>query len=902
MRSLTLILLAVGVALSGSPPSNSIPVIAMKSGQDSTMGDITLDFLCMLSWHYFDGIEIQGWTGCEPMTTVADMCDRTGMYATVSPMYIGHLGDLFCDDNWARSSAAIGAVNAFVQSSDSGESITAAQDAAAMRDTLIHYCRALIDDEGGWETLWYYDTWNEAPAWQRNRMVSEAFDYDDYYPGMFTQDTSMSEALDTGVWSWTSWMLDSLGSEHPLTSTFSTMHRFWPDRWAWFPEQPDSLGPDFHTQASSVRAFIGTMYQVYDPAPPIPGAVANRPEVLGCNAYPFRQAGVEWEADSGETSLGDSLHTWMLEHYEEALDSTIVTASRELDSLGNPFPVHYHPQAFGRVGGTQIWNSPSADSLVYGSYTYRLPSPAEFRMLCHLALLRQARGIFPYSIRSYSEGAVVFDAGLLDEHLVPFGAPPEEWYYSGRSHDDFHYAPPDLIPPFRDGFDPLCDLPQQPGTSGERSEEDYLEWKFDAYGRLWEGLRGTLGEIAVMAPELSGLWWWRGFEGEAEIVHPDTTLPVLYLSPEIRVFTDGGESRAWFYYVNRYCREADCEFEISADEGDFPEGALSELALDHGRRLLIPVSVEGGTFHFLDTLEAGQGRLVEFVPEETDAEIRITRPDVYVAPGGPQAPVRDFRFTAGDELDIRAVFYNLGTESAGRVATELYDLTEAESLYACAVSLPGLSTEGYACACDTASYLWDTSPGDAGVHRLRIAAEELDGEDGRDNYVEVVFLLDPPDWAAEVRGDAWDMTEASSGAPGWETWDVESLEGWGGFTDSVGGMFEGVIAADSMACNRLHLVVPGPSSGWIDASVYDRLELAAWLGATCELWLGWVSENDRADSCLVDGLDAGWGVRGPFDMGGSLPDSLLKDLWIGFRDDAAEEGLAARIGRVRLTE
>ncbi|NWG74991.1 MAG: hypothetical protein HXY24_10355 [Rubrivivax sp.] len=900
MRSLTVTLLAFSAALSGSLPSNSIPVIAMKSGQDSTMCDITLDFLCMLSWHYFDGIEIQGWTGCEPMTTVADLCGQTGMYATVSPMYLGHLGDLFCDDNWARGSAAIGAVNAFVQSSDSGESVTAAQDAAAMRDTLIYYCRSLIDDEGGWETLWYYDTWNEAPAWQRNRMISESFAYDDYYPGMFTQDTSMSEVLDTGVWSWTGWMLDSLGSEHPLTSTFSTMHQI--EFWAGYTTDSLSKAPDFHTQASSVRAFIGTMYQVYDPAPPIPGAVANRPEVLGCNAYPFRQVGIDWETVFGETELGGSLHTWMLEHYEEALDSTIVVASRELDAHGNPFPVHYHPQAFGRVGGFQIWADSQATELAYISYKYRLPSPAEFRMLCHLALLRQAKGIFPYSIRSYSEGAGVFDAGLLDEHLVSFGAPPEEWYYSGRSHDDFHYAPPDLIPPFRDGFDPLCDLPQQPGTSGERSEEDYLEWKFDAYGRLWESLRGTLGEIAVMAPELSGLWWWRGFEDEAEIVHPDSTLPVLYLGPEIRVFTDGEESHAWLYYVNRYCREEGCTFEVSVCGDSLPEGALSGLALDHGRRLFIPVSIDNGTFHFLDTLEAGQGRLVEFLPEETGAEIRITRPDVSVAPGGPQTPVRDFRFTAGDELDIRAVFYNLGTESAGRVATELYDLTAAESLYACAVSLPGLSTDGYVCACDTASYVWDTSPGDAGVHRLRIAAEELEGEDGRDNSLEVVFLLDPPDWAAEVRGDPWDMTEATGFQPAWMTDDIECEAGWTAFTDSVGGMFEGEIDADSMQCNRLHLAVPGPSSGWIDASVYDRLELTAWLGASCELWLGWVSENDRADSCLVAGLDGGWGVRGPFDMGGSLPDSLLKDIWIGFRDDSAEDGLAARIGRVRLTE
>ena len=507
MRFLSLLLLGSGAALSGSPPSNSIPVIAMKSGQDSTMCDITLDFLCMLSWHYFDGIEIQGWTGCEPMTTVADLCDRTGMYATVSPMYLGHLGDLFCDDNWARGSAAIGAVNAFVQSSDSGESITAAQDAAAMRDKLIYYCRALIDDEGGWETLWYYDTWNEAPAWQRNRMISESFAYDDYYPGMFTQDTSMSEVLDTGVWSWTSWMLDSLGSEHPLTSTFSTMHKIY--TWAGYQTLNYPTAPTFHTQANSVRAFIGMEYQEYDPTPPAPGAVENRPRLLGCNAYPFRLVGSTYEDTTSVSVLGDSLHTWMLEHYEEGLDSTIVVAALE-----DHFPVHYHPQAFGLCGGEQMWvidtiYSPPDTSIGYASYRYRIPSPAEFRMLCNLALLRQAKGVFPYSVRGYSEEGACF-AGLLDEDLIPWDAPYEEWVYGERPTDDFSHAPPDCFPPFRDGFDPLFELAPRPTTSGARARQDYLEWKFGPYASLWHSMRETLGEIAWIAPELSGLWWWDG--------------------------------------------------------------------------------------------------------------------------------------------------------------------------------------------------------------------------------------------------------------------------------------------------------------------------------------------------------------------------------------------------------
>jgi|GEM_PF-6049371 len=59
-RSLAFIIMCVivftAISFSDSPHSNTIPVIAMKTGQDATCEDVTLEFLCELSWNYFDGI------------------------------------------------------------------------------------------------------------------------------------------------------------------------------------------------------------------------------------------------------------------------------------------------------------------------------------------------------------------------------------------------------------------------------------------------------------------------------------------------------------------------------------------------------------------------------------------------------------------------------------------------------------------------------------------------------------------------------------------------------------------------------------------------------------------------------------------------------------------------------
>lgn len=887
-------------AFASAPPSNTIPIIAMKAGQEATVEDISIESLSLLSWHYFDGAWLEAWPYWDPMEKAMALCDSTGMWFVISDPWLGNLGDIWCGNAWSRYyPKALSSDCAFIRTDTAGTVIVDSIDADSLHEEIIWRCDSIIGDESAWETLWYCDTWNEAPAWQRNRMVLAEDSLDGYVPSMFTMDSSMSEVGTTSTWSWLSYIADSIDIGHPVSLTFSTMHRIQLGEWADYQTPNYGFAPTFHTQANSVRAYINMEYQKYS-SPPLPEPVENRPEILGYNAYPFRQVGILWQEDNDSTViLGDELNTWMLEHYEEGLDSTIVIAASE-----DHFKVHYHPQSFGICGGEALWivdttEIPPDTVIGFSSYRYRLPSPAEFRMLCSLALLRQAKGIFPYSARGYSEPGL-YCAGLLDEDLIPYDAPYEDWVYGERETSDYNCAPPDSFPPFLEGYDPLFELAPRPTTSGERSVQDYLEWKFEPYANLWNSLRATLGEIATVAPELSGLWWWDGYENAAEIAHPDTTLPVLYLGPEIRVFTDNSAEHAWFCYVNRFCREDNCEFVVSADEDDFPEGALTAYALDHGRRFVIPVDVRQGIHSYADTLEAGQVRLVEFVGEEVPAEIRITRPDVYVDPGGQQLPVRDFRFTAGEEIDIRAVFYNMGTERIGKVQTELYDLTRDESIATDSISLSGLSTDGYECASAMAAYVWQTSAGDIGIHRLSIGAEAVSGEDELDNETTVLFLIEPRDYATAVLDAPWDMNEATLNPPAWKTADIDSLWGYQTtFTDSISGMFEGTVRSDSGTTNRLYLHTVANSP--IDGDTWNQFSLACHAGGACDVVLGWTDSQHGTGSIQVGRADEGWTILVPCDLSDTWSGKDIAELWLRFEPDG-QGALPVRIGWVKLTE
>ena len=906
------ILLVPTILYADEPPANSIPIIAMKTGQDATCEDVTLEFLCELSWNYFDGISLEGWETWGTMQTIFEWCDSTGAYIVYAPARYQTLGHLVGEDSWARfDSVALLSDSAFFHTNAVGDSIESFQSAAVMMDEIVKRCSTLADNMEDYDCVWYYAVYDEAPSWQLRRMLNHetTAPYDDYFPNVFTQDTSMCTVAPDGIFSWLMWKSDSIDSDHSIAIDFGSLHTIT----GWAGKDTDPLGTS-HTHATAVRAYMNTMYQALSDSTPLPAPQSNPPELIEYNAYPFRMVGTYYQDTAEVTAvLGDSLATWMLDHYQTIMDSTFIPAWEN-----DGFPVHFYPQGFGRNGGLAIWHDEDADSIIFNSYVYRIPSPAEFRMQCNLALMMQARGILPYSIRSYSnldgnDNIGSHDTGLLDEDLIPLDAPFEEWVYRERPSGDFCYAPPDSIPPWTDidgnDYDPLYDLPDRPDTSssGERSVEDILLWKFKPYGRLWDSMRGTMGEIGTVAPELTSLWWWEGYEDVAETSAPDSGSYDPFVQPEIRVFKLDGSNHVYLFYVNRQCRQDSTRVHVSIDDRDIPSSLITRYGLDHSRRFIIPVDNIRNEFYFDDTLEAGQGRLVEFVNALTlDPDIRVTDPDVVAFYAGTSKKTRDFEFVAGDDIDIQVEFYNMSTDSIEDVIVTCTDLTEDVEIDRDTLDFEGLSTSGWVSDFDTGRFTWETDSTDVGVHILEMYASPVVGEpDTLDNVATAVFLIRPRDYATFVLDDPWDMTEDKVSPPLWHTSDIDSLIGWNmdsTLTDSISGMFEGIIT-DPSDTNRVYLDVNSIKP--IEPDRFNMLSLAGLaMERSLSVYLGWKDE-DSLVYVIDTGLDltTEWLESDPVSIGSlsSDWDTLeVEEIWLEFRGTNIDTSV--RLGWVELTE
>jgi hypothetical protein len=186
---------------------------------------------------------------------------------------------------------------------------------------------------------------------------------------------------------------------------------------------------------------------------------------------------------------------------------------------------------------------------------------------------------------------------------------------------------------------------------------------------------------------------------------------------------------------------------------------------------------------------------------------------------------------------------------------------------------------------------------------LEVMAATWAGEpEGDDNWVRAAFLIDPRDYPAAVLGNAWDMTEASSGAPAWYTMDIDSVVHWSSYTDSIGGMFEGTIPSNHIADNRMYLHMPASSSLWIDGDLYNRFSLIGKTStSTADLVLGWVDSHGGRDSTEVGELSTSYGRTTPFDLSSEWEGLTIKLIWLGFRYSTSVTP-RIRIGRVWLEE
>jgi hypothetical protein len=959
---------------SASPPSNTIPVIGLKPAYDC----IDTEFLCFLSWHHFDGISRQFYPADSILARVVLPADTVGMLTVVNPW------NLTCITHWYSQMFEMNTDSAYARPGWDGyviddntvctsDTILARMSALEMEQHMSSVAAALAENfNQNSNSVWFYYGYDEAPAWQWMRMMNDSgkVNYDNYMPNLFTMEMANayrpelnlpSDSLlqptftsvdSLGVLSWMAWHIRSADPAREMSYITSCLHTIAEDDWADFtnvPVDPDDPYPGTPAvQANSIRALFSMKFQEYSPLHPWPDAVDNYPSFIALDAYPFRLIGTQYQVDESYIpTLGSSLENWMIDHYEECMDSTFIPAWRIRNDESKDISVFFVPQAFGRAGG-EMWDTlpgpPESYVLHYDSYPYRIPTPQEFRMHCNSALIRGAKAIMPYCLTSYMGGddQGVTDAGLLDENNIPFNAPFEEWAYTTRPQDSLTYINPDLFPPFMNGYDPLYSLPLRPipGQGSQRNRENFLLWKFEPYGRLWNSVRRTFGEIARVAPELALLNWWDGYENLAEIDYDGpNSVPILFSSPQIKVFTDENESSCYLFYLNRYCRENGNPFEITLDATDFPAGTpFSEYALDHSRRFLVEGEMAArDVYVFRDTLDAGESRLLQMFDygQGLDADIRITDPDLFIIRPADGDTLTDYAGTPGELVSIHARFYNMGTEPLSDVLVFLYDETDEEMLDTARVSFSGLNTDScYRHDMALAVFTWTPGSNDIGVHRLLVYTQSLNEPDPHDNQARLVYVVRPRDYATHVLSDPWDMTEAQSDPPLWHTDDIVAIGGeWqsAGFTDSISGMFEGVLStaiSGSLLIGDVSLNVDENLP--IDTDLYRNLSFAAVCmnpnpnatpeaGAVAHLW--WIDSSGDTTSAVnnssfdeigaIRNGNTEWRECGPLDLssvnGLNWSDADAVELWLSFRTGkpnppAVPQPVDIRIGWIKLTE
>lgn len=927
------VLLLSSALLAESPPANTIPVIGLKPAFEG----INVDFLCFLSWNSFDGLSRQGYNGTVIQEKLVIPADSTGMLAVVNPDQIAWI-----THNWTRmfpfsedypyvlpvwKNYSYGdstyTEDAIIESKTVAQCTTYMQQQAAILDTLFNQETS---------SVWFYYGFDEAPAFQWARMLVDTIDgtpayYNDFIPSLFTQamdsvcrpdlelsrntvwQPALSEVDSRGTLSWMNWYLRQADSTREIGYVISSMHTL--KDWAGatnINEGYDSIPPNAHDQAQAVRAIFNMQYRgaAVDATPE-----ANNPSFVALDAYPYRLVGTAYQDTASYTpALGDSLELWLIDHYEEVMDSTFITAWNIRNDDEKDVSVFFVPQSFGRAGGGSMWDE---GEIVYDSYNYRIPTPQEFRMTCNSALLRGAKALFPFCLVTYKTTSGDQDytnVGLLDRNNIPFDAPYEEWVYTSRLRSDIDYIPPDSIPPFMSGYDPLYSLPTEPTPpTAAKETETYLEWKFAAYARLWNSAKRTLGDIARVAPELARLNWWEDYEDNVEIEY-DGTEPSMFITPQAKVFTDSTGSYAYIYYLNRFCRANNNPFEVTIDAQDFLLGTpFSEYALDHNRRYLIEgTEIARDEYSFLDTLEAGEGRLLEMISSSSisNADIRITDPDISVILPADNDTLMDNTSVPGETVDICAAFYNMGMGSLSDLEVYLYDDTDNELLGKQHVSFSGLDTDScYRCDRDDAIFSWTPDSDDIGVHRLRVYTDSISMEpDPTDNSAGLVYVVSPRDYATEVLDNPWDMTEATGlPYPLWNTNDITAMTGWNTslFTDSISGMFEGTIP-DPSAGNTMKMNTGTASGEWIDTDTYHNLSLAGKASRTAGIEIHWIdSHNDTSYIDTGEELTSTWQEIGPVDLSGAAWNSLsIKKLWFEFT--GGNLPATVRIGWIKLTE
>jgi hypothetical protein len=265
-------------------------------------------------------------------------------------------------------------------------------------------------------------------------------------------------------------------------------------------------------------------------------------------------------------------------------------------------------------------------------------------------------------------------------------------------------------------------------------------------------------------------------------------------------------------------------------------------------------------------------------------------------------------------VGVMARFYNMGTEPLSNVAVFMRNETTDELIAKDTISFSGLSINScYEPDVATAIFRWTPDYDNIGANILKVYTQTISGEpDPSDNSATLVYLVKPLDYANEVLDNPWDMTEVPPPAvpPAWYTKDIDSLTGsWNPYlcTDSITGMFEGVLTSPSQA-NGLYLNTGTGSSDYIDADRFHNLSLAGMSETRTLITVHWIdSDNDTSYIALADAADTLRSVAadlGPWDLS-SLSGSWtgdVKKFWLEFISPNVVSLTDVRIGWVKLTE
>ncbi len=915
------IIVLASSSLSAEPQFNSIPIVGLRINSSFVphFGGIRTDQICDLMWRHIQGTHGWDWANDYDFRQFLTKCDETGMMLVYAPSDLEQYMVAAAGNrkNWFRNPEELfTSDDAYAQASINYDSLQQTSSASDMYSDWTYgiypineFVAGKMDD---FKCLWFYYIFDEAPSRQRTRMIEDEEEYSIYFPNLYTQEwantvppvPALSEVESTGLFSWIKYIAEH-DDDFPVTTTlnFSLLHTILPG------EYTDFGGIDngtFARQAISVEAVCNAIYQ----GPPIGGVPQppedNPPAFICFDYYPFRYVN---QNNSSSTTMCDDDWLFLIDHFEEGIDSTIVPA------LENDVPTFYFPQAFGAAGGPLVLTD---STLHYKSYTYRKPAPQEFLMLCNIALLHQAKGIFPYNLRSYIQSPNnladvnnFISSSLLDYNLIPFDAPYEEYVYTNRwpkDNEEYIYQSVTHLPPWNAGFDPLYNLPTPPVKSPDpKYNEYYNEWLFKPHGDLFNKLERIFTQILRIGPEMYDLFWCDGYSDQASIATTLSSIPIHFVLPRIKVFENPAQNKYYLFYVNRFCRAESTPYEISFNSSDLPYwAACSNRLLDHSRRFVMD-GTEGptGTFTFLDTLGPGEARLVELVDFSTPipADVRITDNNVWtILPARGDTATVDMTAVPGESVHIIARYYNMGTGGKMRIQVNLYDATTEETIGSSEINFTGL-THGSG-NCRESEYRdvvfeWEPDTDDIGPHMLEARATPWIGEPDRaDNTARMTFLIEPNDWATKVREDPWDMTEAaSSPPPAWYTDDISSMVGWTtAYTDSISGMFEGSVSSSHLADNKMYLDMDGEV---IDGDSYHFLSLIGKTEDDCDVYLGWKDINNITGEEEIGTLDSDWGRMEVFDLSTEWQGRRITEIWLSFRPDGNEQ-MPVRIGWVKL--